>query len=47
MTMVRAASVNDHPAFLETLAEVVWRTVQRYERGRPLPVVAGAAGAAA
>ncbi|MBA2604197.1 MAG: ferrochelatase, partial [Acidobacteria bacterium] len=47
MTMVRAASVNDHPAFLETMAEVVWRTVQRYERGRPLPVVAGAAGAAA
>ncbi len=37
--MRRAAAVNDHPRFIDTLAEVVRETVGRYG-GRPLPIVA-------
>ena len=37
--MVRARAVNDHPAFLDMLAEVVRATVERYAGGRPLPVL--------
>ena len=39
LAMRRAASVNDHPLFLDMLADVVRQTCRRYERGRPLPVV--------
>ena len=35
--MVRARAVNDHPAFLDLLAEVVRATVDRYAGGQPLP----------
>ena len=35
--MVRARAVNDHPAFLDMLAEVVHATVERYAGGQPLP----------
>ena len=35
----RAASVNDDPAFLDTLAEVVAATTRRYAKGAPLPIV--------
>ena len=41
LPMVRAESVNDDPAFLEMMADVVLRTIQRYEHGRSLPIVAG------
>ena len=36
--MVRARAVNDHPAFLDMLADVVRTTVERYATGRPLPI---------
>jgi ferrochelatase len=36
LTMVRARTVNDHPAFIETMADVVVGTLERYERGRPV-----------
>lgn len=38
LPMVRAEAVNDHPAFLDTMAEVVGGVVKRYERGRPLMI---------
>jgi ferrochelatase len=37
LPMVRARAVNDHPAFLDMLADVVRVTVERYAGGRPLP----------
>jgi len=39
LLMRRAASVNDHPLFLDMLADVVRRTYRRYKRGRPLPLL--------
>ena len=39
VTMSRAASVNDDPAFLDMLADVVWGACQRYATGTPLPIV--------
>jgi ferrochelatase len=39
LPMVRAAAVNDDPAFLDMMADVVFRTIRRYEGGRPLPIV--------
>ena len=38
LLMARAESVNDDPLFLDMMADVVLRTVRRYERGRPLPL---------
>ena len=40
LQMVRAEAVNDDPLFLDMMADVVLRTIRRYERGRPLPIVA-------
>ncbi len=37
--MARAEAANDHPAFLDMMADVVMRTCQRYARGRALPLV--------
>ncbi|MBI4478270.1 MAG: ferrochelatase [Acidobacteria bacterium] len=37
--MERASAVNLHPAFLDLMADLVLRTVKRYERARPLPLV--------
>ncbi len=45
LVMTRAAAVNDAPAFLEMMADVVQQLVARYAHGRPLPLVP-AAGAA-
>ena len=39
LPMVRAAAVNDDPLFLDMMADVVLRTLRRYESGRPLPIV--------
>lgn len=39
LPVVRAKTVNDHPAFLDMLADVVLRTVARYAEARPLPLV--------
>ena len=40
LPMVRASAVNDDPLFLDMMADVVLRTIRRYESGRPLPIVA-------
>jgi ferrochelatase len=42
LPMARAAAVNDDPLFLDMMADVVLRTVRRYETGRPLPIVSPA-----
>ena len=44
LPMVRAEAVNADPLFLDMMADVVLRTIQRDERGRALPIVAGRAG---
>ena len=41
LPMVRAEAVNDDPLFLDMMADVVMRTVRRYESGRPLPISRG------
>jgi ferrochelatase len=41
LPMARAAAVNDDPLFLDMMADVVLRTIQRYAGGRPLPLAAG------
>jgi ferrochelatase len=38
LLMTRAESVNDDPLFLDMMADVVLRTIARYERGRALPL---------
>lgn len=40
MAMTRAASVGEHPAFIEALADSVCDHYERYATGRPLPIVA-------
>jgi ferrochelatase len=40
LAMVRARTVNDHPAFIETMADAVIGALQRYEGKRPLPLAA-------
>jgi protoporphyrin/coproporphyrin ferrochelatase len=40
LPMVRAQAVNDHPVFLDMMADVVLQTVGRYGRGRPLGIAA-------
>ena len=42
LPMTRAEAVNDDPAFLDLIGDVVVRTWNRYERGRPLPIAAPA-----
>lgn len=39
LPMARAESVNDDPLFIDMMADVVRRTIRRYESGRPLPLV--------
>ena len=38
LPMARAHAVNDDPAFLDLIGDVVLRTWKRYERGIPLPI---------
>lgn len=38
--MARAQAVNDHPLFLDMMADMVTRTYQRYARGRALQLIA-------
>jgi ferrochelatase len=40
LPMARARSVNDHPRFLDTMADVVMDAERRYVGTRPLPLVA-------
>jgi ferrochelatase len=42
LPMVRAEAVNDHPRFLDMMSDVVLQLCRRYDRARPLEVVAGA-----
>ena len=42
--MVRARAVNDHPAFLDMLADVVRATVERYAARPAAPVLASSHG---
>jgi ferrochelatase len=44
LPMVRAEAVNADPQFLDMMADVVLRTIGRYETGRPLPLVAPGSG---
>ena len=39
LTMTRARTVNDDPAFIDMMADVVRRTWERYGRFPPLPIV--------
>jgi len=39
LPMARASAVNDHPAFIDTLADAVLAVCDRYGHGRPLEVV--------
>lgn len=41
LPMVRAEAVNADPLFLDMMADVVLRTIRRYDTGRPLPIVHG------
>ena len=38
LPMVRARTVNDHPAFVDMMADVVVGTLERYAGGRPVPL---------
>jgi protoporphyrin/coproporphyrin ferrochelatase len=38
LELTRAEAVNDDPRFLDMMADVVMKTMRRYERGRPLPL---------
>lgn len=40
LPMVRAQAVNDHPRFIDTMADSVIHTVERYKGKRPLSIVA-------
>ena len=40
LPFVRALAVNDHPRFLDMLADVVWQVQRRYAQARPLELVA-------
>lgn len=40
LPLVRAESVNDHPLFLDMMADVVLRVYRRYAHARPLELVA-------
>ena len=39
LPMVRARAVNDHPRFVEAMADTVMQTVNRYRTGTPLQIV--------
>jgi ferrochelatase len=42
LPMTRARAVNDHPRFVDAMADAVLQTVERYGSGRPLHIVNGA-----
>ena len=43
LPLARASAVNDHPRFVDALADAVAETVARYANGRALPIVPVAA----
>lgn len=44
LPMVRAEAVNADPLFLDMMADVVLKTLRRYESGRPLPIAPARSG---
>jgi hypothetical protein len=42
--MARAEAANADPRFLDMMADVVLKTLGRYERGRALPIASPASG---
>jgi ferrochelatase len=42
LPMTRASAVNDHPRFVDAIAEAVLETIGRYGAARPLRIVSGA-----
>lgn len=42
LPMARARAVNDHPRFVDAMADAVLQTFERYSSGRPLQIVTGA-----
>lgn len=44
LPMVRAEAVNADPLFLDTMADVVLKTMRRQDRGRPLPIAPARSG---
>lgn len=40
VTMVRAEAANDDPLFIDMMADVVLKTIRRYESGKALPIAA-------
>ena len=40
LPLSRAQAVNDHPLFLDMMADVVLQVCRRYDKARPLEVVA-------
>jgi ferrochelatase len=44
LPMVRAEAVNADPLFLDMMADVVLKTMRRYESGRPLPIAPARSG---
>ena len=38
LPMTRAEAVNDDPIFLDMMADVVLKTIRRYEHGKPLAI---------
>jgi ferrochelatase len=43
VAMARAAAVNDHPRFIDAMADAVIETIERYRAGRPLTLVSAEA----
>jgi ferrochelatase len=43
LAMARAAAVNDHPRFIDAMADAVIATIDRYRTGRPLGLVSAEA----
>ena len=41
LPMTRASAVNDHPRFVDAMADAVIQTIERYRGGRPLEIVVG------
>ena len=41
LPMTRASAVNDHPRFVNAMADAVIQTIERYGGGRPLQIVSG------
>ena len=39
VSLARASAVNDHPRFIDTMADAVTQVADRYRPGRPLEII--------